>query len=192
MAIDVSWFRSRPRKIEKAPLRPECPSKAPIRKHTDAVYEFADTLVGEGAFSTVRQLRRRGDGQLFALKVFKSSLTSPLRIQGEFYVARGMRHRNIIETYDLLEFHGSQGLLMEYAPRCLFDIVSRGALRPGDTQVYLRQLLAGTAHIHQLGFAHRDLKLENVVIGTNGQAKIVDFGSVSTTKPSRPSESMKY
>ena len=60
---------------------------------------------------------------------------------------------------------------MEYAPRCLLDLDTTGALKTGDAEIYLQQILAGTAHIHKLGFAHRDLKLENVVFGLTGRPR---------------------
>jgi len=188
MAIDNTWFRRRSGKEDSVHARSCCPSKAVRSKNTNDTYEATEQSAGEGAFSNVQVLKRRRDGAVFALKTFKPGMMSSGKIQAEFYVARGMRHQNIIETCELLEFRGSHGILMEYAPRCLLDLVTTRALKTGDAEIYLQQILAGTAHIHKLGFAHRDLKLENVVFGVDGQAKIIDFGSVHTTRLSRPSK----
>lgn len=188
MTVDTAWFRRRPVKGDSVHTRSCCPSKAARSKTVHETYEVIDQFAGEGAFSTAQVLKRRRDGAVFALKIFKPGSTSSRKIQAEFYVARGMRHPNIIETYELLELRSSQGILMEYGPKCLLDLVMAKALKAGDAEIYLYQILAGTAHIHKLGFVHRDLKLENVVFGVDGKAKIIDFGSVSTTKPSRPSK----
>lgn len=193
MANGTTWFRRRFGKEATVHARPCCPSKAIKSKSTHDIYEATDQSAGEGAFANVQILKRKGDGAVFALKILKPGVMSPRKIQAEFYVARGMRHQNIIQTYELLEYRGSQGILMEYAPKCLLDLVTTRALESGDPEIYLQQILAGTAHIHKLGFAHRDLKLENIVFGADGQAKIIDFGSVGTTKLIQPSQySLSY
>lgn len=188
MAINTTWFGLRSRKQDTTRVRSGFLSTKGLSKTTSDIYESTNTDAGEGTFARVKIVKRRRDGAVFAMKIFKLGLTDPRKILAEFYVAHGMRHKNVIATYELLPFEGSQGMLMEYAPECLLDLVTSSALKPGDAEIYLDQLVAGTAHIHTIGFAHRDLKLENVVIGTDGQAKIIDFGTVGTAKPTQPSK----
>lgn len=188
MANDRNWFRRRSGKDDSLRTAPCCSLTGASSKPKYADYESTSENSGEGNFANVQVLKRRRDGAVFALKTFKPMLVSSRTIQAELCVARGMRHQNIIETYELLEFRGSQGILMEYAPRCLLDLVTSRALKRGGAEIYLQQILADTAYIHERGFAHRDLKLENIVLGSHGQAKIIDFGSVGTAKMSRPSE----
>jgi len=61
----------------------------------------------------------------------------------------------------------------------LFDqVIDRGATAmPEDVaKGFLRQMLAGVKHLHDRGIAHRDLKLENVLLTKEGVVKIIDFG----------------
>ena len=73
----------------------------------------------------------------------------------------------------------------------LYEVVESGG-RMGEEQAkeHMRQIFAGVAHIHALGWAHRDLKLENVIMytpPTDGFVdKIIDFGfAARQTDPGR-------
>jgi serine/threonine protein kinase len=59
----------------------------------------------------------------------------------------------------------------------LFDFIFHtGALTERQARYYFRQLIAGLEHIHFQGFAHRDLKLQNVLLSEDKTLKIADFG----------------
>jgi 3-phosphoinositide dependent protein kinase-1 len=47
---------------------------------------------------------------------------------------------------------------------------------------YLAQVLEGIAYLHSMGLIHRDIKLENIVIGADLNAKLVDFGTAKPLK----------
>ena len=68
---------------------------------------------------------------------------------------------------------------MEYAPHSDFwDLISKRLLDSTDDKLvrtYFHQLIDGLEHIHSLGIAHLDLKLENLLVGKDYQLKIADF-----------------
>lgn len=43
------------------------------------------------------------------------------------------------------------------------------------------QLLRGVAYMHQLGIMHRDIKLKNLLLDTDGTVKVADLGSIRET-----------
>lgn len=61
--------------------------------------------------------------------------------------------------------------------RTLRDLLqARGRLTVGEAFAVLEPVLAGLTAAHRAGIAHRDVKPENVLIATDGQVKVADFG----------------
>ena len=54
-----------------------------------------------------------------------------------------------------------------------------GGLGEDQARFYLAEIAAGLRDLHQLGFVHRDVKPENVLITRSGHTKLVDFGSAA-------------
>jgi serine/threonine protein kinase len=144
--------------------------------------------VGEGAGGSIQLVTRPSDGVVCAVKRFRAK--SPYederdfvrKIKIEFNIGSCLRHQNIIETLDLFEVHGQWYEVMEYAPYCLFEIVLSGKMSREEVTCSFFQVLAGVRHLHQLGYAHRDLKLENVVVTEKGLMKLIDFGSATISR----------
>ena len=55
-------------------------------------------------------------------------------------------------------------------------MVAKGYLKDADHLCLFKQLLRGVAYLHGHGIAHRDIKLQNLLMTTQGQLKITDFG----------------
>ena len=68
---------------------------------------------------------------------------------------------------------------MEYADGgSLKDIIETYGKLPERTAIlYLRQILAGIVYLHEMGVIHRDIKPDNILITSQGQIKVSDFGS---------------
>jgi beta-lactam-binding protein with PASTA domain len=100
------------------------------------------------------------------------------RFIGEARSAARLSSPNVVAVYD----QGSEGPLhyiaMEYVPgRTLRDLLAeRGRLHPAEALDVMTGVLSGLAAAHQAGFAHRDVKPENVLLSQNGEVKVADFG----------------
>jgi len=140
-------------------------------------------MLGSGAGGSVRLMKRTGDGKTFAVKQFRnrhnheSERDYNKKVTAEFCIGSTLHHGNIIETIDIVFEKGSWFEVMEYAPYDLFATVMTGKMGRDEITCCTLQILSGVAYLHSMGLAHRDLKLDNVVINEHGIMKIIDFGS---------------
>ena len=140
-------------------------------------------ILGSGAGGSVRLMKRSGDGTVFAVKQFRdrhpyeSERDYNKKVTAEFCIGSTLHHGNIIETIDIVHEKGRWYEVMEYAPYDLFATVMTGKMGREEIYCATLQVLAGVCYLHSMGLAHRDLKLDNVVINEHGIMKLIDFGS---------------
>lgn len=140
-------------------------------------------VLGSGAGGSVRLLKRSSDGVTFAVKQFRdrhsweTEKEYSKKVTAEFCIGSTLHHGNIIETLDIIQEGGHWYEVMEYAPYDLFAIVMTGKMSKEEIACAFKQILSGVAYLHGMGLAHRDLKLDNVVVNEHGIMKLIDFGS---------------
>jgi hypothetical protein len=140
-------------------------------------------ILGQGAGGSVRLMKRTGDGTTFAVKQFRdrhayeSEREYNKKVTAEFCIGSTLHHGNVIETIDIIHEKGKWYEVMEYAPFDLFATVMTGKMTRDEITCATLQIVSGVCYLHQMGLAHRDLKLDNVVINEHGIMKLIDFGS---------------
>lgn len=94
----------------------------------------------------------------------------------EYTIGTLLHHRYIRETLDVdLE---DNSIIFEYCPGTnFFNYIKYDNPSLKDEIFYFKQLIEGVSYMHNIGIAHMDLKLENIMIDTiNKCIKIIDFG----------------
>ena len=145
-------------------------------------YESFGKLLGAGSGGSVWTWKRRVDGRMVAIKRFRNCKSDESKkdhfrkVATEFRIGSSFHHCNVIQVVELIKGQRHWFQVMEYAPYDLFAAVKTRKMSPKEVNCTFRQIIAGASYLHDMGFAHRDLKLENVVVNEHGIMKIIDFG----------------
>lgn len=146
-------------------------------------YGKVEKELGLGAGGSVRLIVRPLDGKTFAVKEFRPRRNTESfkdytkKCTAEYCIGLTLTHPNIVKTIDIIHENNRYYEVMEYAPIDFFAVVMSGEMSRQEINCCLKQILEGVNYLHSLGFAHRDLKLDNCVLTTDGILKIIDFGS---------------
>ncbi len=98
------------------------------------------------------------------------------RFRREASAAAGLQHPNVVGVFDRGTYDGSHYIAMEYVEGAsLNDLIVRGLSVPEAVEL-VRQVLAGARYAHAHGIVHRDLKPQNVLVDSEGRARVTDFG----------------
>lgn len=146
-----------------------------------------------GRYQIIEELGRGGMGRVYkvfdkdieekvALKLLNPDIASDektiKRFRNELKFARKITHVNVCRMYDLNEEKGVPFITMEYVPgEDLKTTIRRmEQLTVGKAISIAKQVCEGLAEAHRLGVVHRDLKPQNIMIDSQGNAHIMDFG----------------
>eukprot|EP00320_Phaeocystis_rex_P013927 CAMPEP_0119065564 /NCGR_PEP_ID=MMETSP1178-20130426/8349_1 /TAXON_ID=33656 /ORGANISM="unid sp, Strain CCMP2000" /LENGTH=400 /DNA_ID=CAMNT_0007047093 /DNA_START=88 /DNA_END=1290 /DNA_ORIENTATION=- len=141
---------------------------------------------GEGGYGATFAAQDTKLGQPAAVKVIDTRRMRLEAIRKECGILEWLDHSNVIKLLGHGSGRKSSGqshlyfIFMEVASGGeLFDqVIDRGvnAMSEATARKFMSQLLAGVHHCHSRGVAHRDLKLENVLLTKDGVVKVIDFG----------------
>ncbi|MEO6812029.1 MAG: protein kinase [Isosphaeraceae bacterium] len=138
--------------------------------------------LAEGTFARVYRGRRERDGKSIAIKVlrrrFTTDPTAVQRFNAEAEAGMKLRHANIVQIYDFGEQDKNYYMTMEYVEGSnLREFLKiRHRLSPEEGLPIMIGLAEGLKYSLDHGVTHRDIKGTNILIASNGEAKLVDFG----------------
>ncbi|KAG2866403.1 hypothetical protein PC116_g2149 [Phytophthora cactorum] len=136
--------------------------------------------LGEGSYSTVKQVTHRKKGGFYACKIVdKLSLSDVDRaaLSHEVRVLSSVSHVNIMRLYEVIEDDAKCYLVTELAEGGdLFDrIVKQGKFPEREAQKVAAALVEALHYCHTHSIIHRDVKPENVLL-SGDDVKLCDFG----------------
>jgi serine/threonine-protein kinase len=174
---DAEFLREVARVDDRAP-----PSAGPAFKHPERIGHFHLLAeIGRGGMGVVylaedENLRRR-----VAVKLLPGSAATNeerrRRFLREARAAAAVSHPNLVTVHEIGEIEGQAYIAMEFLHgENLAQHLAARRLPVDEAMGLARNVLAGMACAHEAGLVHRDLKPGNVMVTTEGIAKVLDFG----------------
>jgi len=161
--------------------------KSWFKKEDIIGYYSVGKTIGSGGVGSVRKGTHLETGQKFAIKQIDMDEKKKKFIQREIAISRLLDHPNIVRMYDVIYQDFNKQVYM------VFDLVDGGALldfiishnylTENLARPFFRQILSAVAYCHQNSIAHRDLKIENILIDKKGKVKLIDFGLANLYNP---------
>ena len=139
-------------------------------------------VIGKGAFGEVRLVQKRDTGKIYAMKtLLKSEMYKKdqlAHVKAERDVLAGTDSPWIVSLYYSFQDPQYLYLIMEFLPGGdLMTMLIRWQLFTEDvTRFYMAECILAIETVHKLGFIHRDIKPDNILIDIRGHIKLSDFG----------------
>jgi len=126
------------------------------------------------------RLSARGQGGEYALKALRPHFARDPVYRGyirtEYRVSANLDHPNLVRVYDVEMNDPRPHLIMGFIPgRSLQTVLRRQQPDLRSVLVWLSQAADGLAYFHELGWVHRDVKPQNMIVSEDGQVRVVDF-----------------
>src|SRR5687767_13268736 len=147
----------------------------------DGRYRIQERL-GAGGMAAVYRAHDMQHGREVALKLlyrrFAEDEDFVERFRREASAAAGLQHPNVVQVYDRGAWDGTWYIAMEFLDgRSLKQVVREtGPVEPQTAIELVTQVLKAARFAHKRGVIHRDIKPHNVIIDSEGRAKVTDFG----------------
>ncbi|CAN6482279.1 unnamed protein product [Victoria cruziana] len=144
-------------------------------------YEIGRTI-GEGTFAKVKFAQNTETGESVAMKILDRATILKHKmvdqIKREITIMKLVRHPYVVRLHEVLASRTKIYIILEFITGGeLFDkIVRQGRLSENESRRYFQQLIDGVDYCHSKGVYHRDLKPENLLLDSQGDLKISDFG----------------
>lgn len=143
-------------------------------------YRIIEQL-GQGGMATVFKAYHAALDRYVALKVlhpaFHEDKTFIARFQREARVVAKLEHPNIVPIYDYAEHENRPYLVMKFIEgETLKSRLSRGPLTADEIAKVVDSAGAALAYAHKQGILHRDIKPSNVLLASDGEIYLADFG----------------
>ena len=144
--------------------------------------------IGEGAMAVVYSAQDQRLKRDVAIKIFFASVAADpealARFKREARAVAAISHPNIVALFDFCNDRGIWYAVTELLKgETLRVCLARGPLPVTKVIGYAIQIAKGLAAAHDKGIVHQDLKPENLLVTTNGQVKILDFGVAKVEHP---------
>ena len=165
-------------------------NRNPTKKKTDKLskYEIGNTL-GKGAYAIVKEVTNINSQEKFAMKIYEKEKLNDISkkkcVYREIEILKRIKHKNIAGLIEVINTPKQiliiqelvKGIsLREYYNR---EVRNQKGISEHKSIIYkkiFKQIFEAMDYLHKNHVAHRDIKLENILMTKDYEIKIIDFG----------------
>ncbi|GMK55161.1 hypothetical protein CspeluHIS016_0202170 [Cutaneotrichosporon spelunceum] len=139
-------------------------------------------IIGKGAFGEVRLVQKADTGKIYAMKslrkneMFKKDQLAHVRAERD--VLAESNSPWVVQLYYSFQDFSNLYLIMEFLPGgdLMTMLIKYDTFSEDVTKFYMAECILAIEAVHNLGFIHRDIKPDNILIDSMGHIKLSDFG----------------
>ncbi|KAJ6227811.1 rho-associated protein kinase 2 [Anaeramoeba flamelloides] len=139
-------------------------------------------IIGKGAFGLIQLVRDKSNNKIYAMKILKKT-----KMIAHGQVDHVKTERNLMVLINSIwvvnlrysfQDENCLYLIMEYVPGgdMMTHLIRNQVLTEEQTKFYIAETIIAVSTIHDMGFIHRDLKPDNLLLDRKGHIKLSDFG----------------
>jgi len=139
-------------------------------------------VIGKGAFGEVRLVQKTDTGKIYAMKTLKKEemlkKDQLAHVRAERDVLAESDSPWVVQLYYSFQDPTYLYLIMEFLPGgdLMTMLIKYDTFSEDVTRFYLAECVLAIEAVHNLGFIHRDIKPDNILIDKDGHVKLSDFG----------------
>ncbi|OAF70674.1 DM-kinase [Intoshia linei] len=139
-------------------------------------------VIGRGAYGEVRLIRHKETKKIYAMKIMRKYDAIRRPDASSFWAERNVMVKSksewIVEADYTFQDVRYLYIVMEYMPGGdIVKLMNEVEFTEDMVRFYIAELILAIDVVHQLGYVHRDIKPDNILISRNGHIKLTDFGT---------------
>lgn len=138
--------------------------------------------IGVGAFGEVTLVRKIDTSHLYAMKTLRKAdvlkLNQVAHVKAERDILAEADNEWVVKLYYSFQDKDNLYFVMDYIPGgdLMSLLIKLGIFEEDLARFYIAELTCAVESVHKMGFIHRDIKPDNILIDRDGHIKLTDFG----------------
>merc|ERR1712126_786642 len=155
-------------------------------------------VIGKGAFGEVRLVQKVDTGHVYAMKILRKAdmveKEQVAHVRAERDILVEADHQWVVKMFYSFQDPANLYLVMEFLPGgdMMTLLMKKDTLSEECSQFYVAETVLAIESIHKLGFIHRDIKPDNILLDARGHVKLSDFGLCTGMKKSHSTKYYKH